>query len=342
MIELVDLKALWTMNLIINNHIIDGNLEDILVKIRQETDSRFLKDIVKRGDNIAITCAWHKDGLEKHPSCFVYNRNDNDDVPFGFYKCFTCGSQGQLYQLVSRCLNCGINEAKQWLIDNFSKTITEELISLPEIDLNCNTKQVTDTNYLNESILNEFAWFHPYMFKRKLTEDVIKKYKIGWNQKNDSITFPIWDENNNLLGITERSINSKYFHIPEGIGKPIYLLNFIKQENIHEVYVVESQIDALYLNALGKPSIALLGTGTKDQYEKLKKSGIRIFHLALDGDMAGRHGVCRFIQNMPNDILIDILLLPNGKDINDLSKEEIENLKIVDKTNYLQSINSLL
>lgn len=319
------------MNLIINNHIIDSNIEDILKRLRQETDGRFLKDIVKRGDNIAITCAWHKDGLENHPSCYVYNRTDNNEVPFGFYKCFTCGSKGQLYQLVSRCLNCGIEEAKQWLIDNFSKTITEELISLPTISLEKNKIE-----YLDESILDQYAYFHPYMFKRKLTEEIIIKYKIGWDKEKDAITFPIWDENNHLLGISERSVNSKYFYLPKDIGKPVYLLNFIKKEHIQEVYVVESQIDALYLSSLGKSAVALLGTGTKDQYEILKKSGIRIFHLALDGDMAGRHGIMRFIENMPDNIIIDVLLLPEGKDINDLSKEEIDNLRIMDKTNYMR------
>lgn len=326
-----------TMNLIINNHIIDSNIEDILKEIQRKTDGRFLKDIVRRGDNIAITCAWHKDGLENHPSCYVYARDDNDEVPFGFYKCFTCGSQGQLYNLVSRCFNCGVEEAKQWLVDNFSKTITESLITLPEINL-----EKPKREYLNESILDEYAWFHPYMFQRKLTKEVIIKYKIGWNQKNDSITFPIWDEHGNLLGITERNIKNKYFHVPEGIGKPVYLLNFIKKEHIQEVYVCESQLDALYLNALGKPAIALLGTGSKDQYEILKRSGIRVYHLALDGDMAGRHGAVRFIDNMPNNVMIDILLLPDGKDINDLSKEEIENLKVTDRNNYLQDPKTLI
>ena len=180
------------------------------------------------------------------------------------------------------------------------------------------------------------------MFKRKLIEDIIVKFKVGWCKERDTITFPIWDENNNLLGITERNVKNKYFHIPENIGKPVYLLNYIKREHITEVYVVESQIDALYLWSIGYPAIALLGTGSKQQYKILERSGIRIFHLALDGDLAGRHGIARFIENMPKDILIDILLLPDGKDINDLSKEEIENLKVVDRNNYLQDINTLI
>lgn len=326
------------MNLVINNHIIDSNVQDILEAIREKTNYRCIKDIIKRGDNIAITCPFHKDGQENHPSCYVYNSNDNDEVPFGFFRCFTCGSQGQLYELVAYCFNCGVEEAKQWLVDNFSKTITESIISLPEIVLNKEEKKT----YLDESILDQYAYFHPYMFKRKLTKDIIIKFKIGWNSEKDTITFPIWDENNNLLGITERNVKNKYFHIPKDIGKPIYLLNYIKREHITEVYVVESQIDALYLWSLGYPAIALLGTGSKQQYEILKRSGVRVYHLALDGDLAGSHGVFRFIQNMPDDILIDILLLPNGKDINDLSEEEILNLKRVDRNNYLQDINTLI
>ena len=328
------------MNLVINNNIIDSNLEDILKEIRRHTDGRFLKDIIRRGDNIAITCPWHKDGLEKHPSCYVYARNDSDDVPFGFYKCFTCGSKGQLYQLVSRCLNCGIEEAKQWLIDNFSKTITEELISLPEINLYKNRQPI---KYIDESFLNQYAYIHPYMTDiRKIPPEILFRFKVGWNPETDAITFPIWDEWGRLIGISERKVKYKQFDLPKGLPKVVYLLDEIIAKSITEVYVVESQIDALYLWSIGKSAVALFGTGSKEQYNLLKKSGIRIFHLALDGDMAGRHGNIRFIQNMPNDLMIDVLMLPNGKDINDLSKEEIENLKIVDKNNYLQNIDKLL
>lgn len=322
------------MNLIINNHVIDSDLYTILDKIRIETNNRYLGRIVNHGDNIAISCPFHKDGMERHPSCFVYALNDNDNVPFGFFRCFTCGSQGQLYELVAYCLGCGIEEAKEWLIDNFSKTLTDSVISLPEITLTKEKK-----TYLNEDILNEYAYLHPYMFQRGLTENIIKKFKVGWDPNLDTITFPVWDENSNLLGITRRNVKNKYFHIPESIGKPVYLLNFVKRENITEVIVCESQIDALYCWSLGMPAVALLGTGTKKQYDILKNSGIRIFHLALDGDLAGRHGILRFIENMPDNIFMDIMLIPDGKDINDLSYEEIQNLKRVDKRDYLQNIN---
>lgn len=320
------------MELVLYNHIIDTDIEIILQKIRSDTDSRFLKDITRRGDNVAITCAFHKGGQESHPSCFVYNRKDNNNVPYGFYKCFTCGAQGQLYELVAKCLSLSFEDAKQWLIDNFSSELTEKPIELPEINLN-----KEPIKYIDESFLDQYAYIHPYMTEiRKISPEILFRFKVGWNPETDAITFPIWDEWGRLIGISERKVRYKQFDLPKGLPKVIYLLDEIIAKGITEVYVVESQIDALYLWSMGKPAIALFGTGSKEQYNILKKSGIRTYHLALDGDMAGRHGILRFMRSMPYNIFIDVCILPDGKDINDLSREEIENLKRVDRFNYFQ------
>ena len=318
------------MNLILNNHVIDTNLYDILLRLKSDSNNRYLNNIRKSNDDYAISCPFHKDGQENHPSCFVYARTDNDDVPFGFFKCFTCHEQGQLYKLVAKCLDCSYDDAIQWLVDNFSTTFDIERLELDDIVLGTNKEE-----YLDESILDKYRYLHPYMFKRGLKEDVIKRFKVGWNEETDAITFPVWDEHDNLVGITERSVRSKNFYIPEGLKKPVYLLNEIIKNNITEVYVVESQIDALYLWGFGYPAIALFGTGSKRAYEILKKSGIRLYHLCFDGDLAGRHGAIRFIQNMPNNVLIDIIQLPDGKDVNDLTKEEFDKLQHFDKYNFI-------
>ena len=318
------------MNLIINKHIIDSDLYTILLKLKSESNNRYLNTIRISGENIAITCPFHKEGREKHPSCFVYAKTNNQDVPFGFFKCFTCHEQGQLYTLVAKCLECTVDQAKQWLIDNFSQTFSIENLGLTDIIID----KKTNNEYLDENILNEYKYIHPYLLKRGIKENIIKKFSVGWNKDNNSITFPMWDEHNNLVGITERSITSKNFYIPEGIDLPVYLLHYIKKENISEVWVVESQIDALYLWGFGYPAIALIGTGGKKAYNILRKSGIRIYHLCLDGDLAGRHGILRFIKNMPDDIIIDIIQLPQGKDVNDLTKEEFDKLPHFDKYNF--------
>ena len=315
------------MNLILNNHIIDHNLQDILIRLRSESNNKYLHIIRKSGDNIAISCPFHKDGQESHASCFVYLRSDNDSVPFGYFKCFTCHEQGQLYKLVEKCLGCSEEHAKQWLIDNFSSTFNLESLNLTDIELNKRDENI----YLDERVLDNYKYIHPYLLKRNVTPEIIKKFSVGWNEETDSITFPVWDIHNKLVGITERSVNTKNFYIPEGLDLPIYLLNYIIRENINEVYVVESQIDALTLWTFGYPAIALFGTGGRKSYDILKKSGIRIYHLCFDGDLAGRHGALRFIKNMPENVMIDVFYLPDGKDVNDLSKEEFDHLQHLDK-----------
>ena len=167
------------------------------------------------------------------------------------------------------------------------------------------------------------------MAQRKLTPDVLRKFKVGYNTETNSITFPVWDEHGNLVMITERSVNTKHFYIPPDVIKPIYLLNFIKKENITSVYVTESQINALTLWSWGYPAIALLGTGSTYQYNILKKSGIRSYILCFDGDEAGDHGKIRFINAFNNDVLISSKQIPRNKDVNDLTKEEFDSLPII-------------
>lgn len=320
------------MNLVINNHIIDAELYDILLKLNMDTNGKYLKQIRVSGDNIAVSCPFHKDGQENHPSCFVYSRHDSEEVEFGVFQCFTCKTKGSLYKLVAQCLECSVEQAKQWLVEHFSHTIQEHTLQLTDIDL---SKRHEQKQYLDESVLEPFRYIHPYIVnKRKISPEIVKKFSVGWNKETDSITFPVWDKHNHLVGITERSVNTKRFYNPSGVDLPVYLLNFVLNENITEVYVVESQIDALYLWTMGYPAIALIGTGGKKAYNQLKNSGIRIYHLCFDGDMAGRHGAIRFIKNMSENLFIDVVVLPEGKDVNDLSKEEFDSLEHIDSYDY--------
>lgn len=305
------------MELVIHNRIIDCDVEEILDKLALQCEGKYLQRMNRKSDFVQIACPFHKDGQERKPSCSVYNRHDNPEVVFGTYHCFTCGSTGPLWKLVAKVLNITYEDAQYWLIENFSNVFEDRrpiLESFEEVDI--------PKTYLDESILEEYSYLHPYQFQRGLTEEIIKRFKVGWNPKTDSITFPVWDDKNNLVGITERHTKSKRFYIPSDMDKPIYLLNYIKQNNITEVIVCESQINTLTCWSWGIPAIGLIGTGSTKQYDILKKSGIRVYHLALDGDLAGEHGTQRFIKNMPSNVMIDIIPIPQGKDVNDLTKEE--------------------
>lgn len=318
------------MSLIIQNKLINTPIVEILHEIKRQTNRQFLDSIHNKGEYITITCPFHKDGQEKHPSCGVYTGEGDKELQAGWFNCFTCGEKGPLAKLVSYCLNRSTLESEQWLIDNYSTVFVENQVSLNKIELYTKPK----TECIDESELNKYAYFHPYMFQRGLTEETILKFRIGFNKDTNSITFPIWNEHGTLIGLTERNVSNKYFYIPNNIVKPVYLLNYIIKERIKRVVVCEGQIDALKCWSWGIPAIALIGTGTYHQYIILNKSGILNYKLALDGDMAGHHGNLRFIKNIKNDCLIDIIKIPKDKDVGDLTKEEFLNLSSVDKNNY--------
>lgn len=313
------------MHLVIDNKLIDTPIIDILNKLKNTADWNVFTVIEDKNEYIRVTCPFHKNGEETHPSCSIYADTDSDKIVYGTYHCFTCGSKGQLWNLVAYILGITEQQAKNWLIDNFGDTFIENKFFIKPLELNQKV-ELKEVQALDESILDDYNLYHPYMSQRRLTFDVLRKFKVGFNSKTQCLTFPVWDEKNNLVMITERSVNSKKFYIPSGVDKPVYLLNFIEGDT---VYVTESQIDALTLQSYGYPAIALFGTGSSKQYEILKRSGIRKFILCFDGDSAGQKGTIRFIRNMPKDAFIAVKQLPDGKDINDLSKDEFDNLKIL-------------
>lgn len=312
------------MELVINNKVIDAPVYDILKQVHKETNGRYLNTIIDKGDNVFIQCPFHSDGKEKHPSCTVFARDDDKYTDKGITHCFACGISVPLFTLVGHCFDQDDEFGKEWLVQRYSNIFIQKQTYLPEIQIS-KPKETA----LDESILDQFAYFHPYQFQRKLSQEIILKYKVGYDKETDSITFPVWDEHNRLKFITKRSVKTKQFFIPQGVKKPVYLLNFMLKENRDTVFVCESQINCLYLNTLGYPAVALIGTGTRDQYEILNKSPIRHYILAFDGDEAGDKGITRFLSNIRKDVFVDVMLLPRGKDCNDLTGEEIAQLPLI-------------
>lgn len=314
------------MDLIIGNKVITTPIPDILQEVRRQSGGRYLNYIGRiKNNTVKITCPWHKNGRENHPSCHVYATREDENLFYGVVHCFTCGKAAPLYSLVGHCFDEDDEYGKEWLADNFGDVFdTSTVNDLQPIELN-NKKTV---QCLDENILQQYNWYHPYMAQRKLSLEVLSKFKVGYDPSSQMITFPVWDEHNNLIMITKRSVDSKRFEIQGGVDKPVYLLNFMLQENQTTLYVCESQINALTLQGWGYPAVALIGTGSKKQYNILNKCGVRNYILCFDGDDAGLKGAERFKKNIRNDVMVSQKIMPYGKDVNDLTKEEFENLSV--------------
>lgn len=311
------------MRIKIRNKLITESVLNMLYQAKRELTNGKLSVIdPKRGDNILITCpnSAHKGGKERHPSCQIL-ADENCELEVGFAHCFTCGYNAPFSKVIADLFNESDEFGEEWLVERFGNTFVEHVDILPEIIL---TPEREKRQYLDESILTEYDFYHPYMWQRKLSKEVVDEFRIGYDKQRDAITFPVYDEKHRLVMVTARSVGTKRFWIPEGVDKPVYLLYDVLEKHQDTVFVCESQINSLYLRSvLNVPSVCLFGTGSQKQYDILRKSGIRNYYLMFDGDSAGANGALRFRKNMPRDVFITDVRLPAGKDVNDLSRDEL-------------------
>ena len=328
--------------LVINNHIIDASLDKILKTLKSELSNGKLAKIENKGSEFRVTCPNnnHKGGMENKPSCNICATSAGN-IEFGYFHCFTCNDSGPLYHFVAECFDRDDEFGKEWLLERFGHTLVDERTSsvIENLDLDFVSKnnmlQKNETKYLNETNLDSLQTWHPYMSKRKLSREICEKFKLRYDSKSDCVVFPVYDENSKLYMMTKRSVTGKQFYIDKDADKPVYLLYHILNNNIKYAIVCESQINALYCQSLGLSAIATFGCNiTKRQFDLLNKSCIRHYILAFDGDDAGNRGIKKFINNIRKDVFVDVLKLPKGKDINDLTKEEVIELLENECLNY--------
>lgn len=309
----------------------------ILEQVRRETHNKYFSMIFDKGDNLLVTCPYHKDGQERHPSCSIFNKDDDPETRKGMLYCFACGQSASIESVIAHCFDeeDNIKFGEEWLLDRFGDVIYEEEEYLPEIELKPEAPM-----FLPESTLDEYSYFHQYMFQRKLSEDVIRKFRVGYNFSTDSIVFPLRDIKGRLVGTSERSVTGKRFDIKLAYNhpNPVFLLYAVVKEHPTATIVCEAQIDALTAWSYGYAAVAMIGTGSSLQYEILNSCPVRNYVLMFDNDKAGRQAVEKFKRNIRDDVFITEAIVPDPfKDINDTSKEQFDaHLASLGVTNLLK------
>lgn len=325
-----------------------------VVKILERLESLNLVRLNKiAGDYYSVYCPFHSNGQERRPSCgvLIHEQYRNGQLyPEGWWHCFTCGIAKSMKQAVEEILSShpvssDIREELNKLIGDDLTVKSSHLVSPKEVDSIIsrfaikNIQQMSNNKpiYVSEEELASYRYVVPYMYERKLTDQIINKYDIGvdmhfvpYGGKKEvpCITFPVRDKNGNVLFILRRAISSKRFFIPDDVQKPVYGI-YELPKGINTVVVCESCFNALTSVRYGKPAIALLGTGTPYQIEQLKRLGVKSFILALDPDEGGRKGTARLRKALKSCAIVwSYVGIPEGKDVNDLTEEEFNNLEL--------------
>lgn len=335
----------------INGNVILTPIYQILLDLQAELkySSSHLLHTIKpphSSSDIIVSCPVHNNGKEQHPSASIttIEKHKGDKIiPAGFMYCFSCKSKMTIDKLISYCFGKNDNGeyGRRWLLDHYVN------FEIEQRDKYFNTlkeeKPKKEVRYITEEELDRYRYIHPYMYKRGLTDELIERYDIGYDSsfrlRKDSkpfecITFPIKDVYGNVLFIARRAIKRKVFHYPNDVEKPVaYLYEAQKYHGTQELYICESLFNALTLEKWGLPSVSLLGTGSKHQYNILKQLDYKKYILCFDNDYAGTNAIIKAIRAFEStQMLLIYTIKERGVDINDLAnlryEEFMKNVKV--------------
>lgn len=308
--------------------IIDEQLvKDLRSYILRKTGKNYFGRIKYTEKNIMVSCPYHKGGQEHKPSCGIKTYSD-DKGDMGQVHCFTCGITTDIMSMLSDILGELYNEDEIENMFGIKTNIAKD--KFVNEDLGVAFEIPGNSSYVEEKQLREYRVYHQYLKNRNISIDTANVYDIGYDELNRHITFPIRDVYKNCIGIGRRSIDMKQYLYPPGMIKPLYGV-YELPNMVRHLWVVEGPFNLWSLYEYGKTGIALLGTGTSHQYYELIKLNCDDYVLALDPDDAGRKGISKlgtFLLNNTNK-KIYVALLPNGRDVNDLSCEEFKTVPIV-------------
>lgn len=314
-----------------------------------------LKQSKRVGNYMQIHCPFHGGGQEKKPSCGVLLVDEvraGKKYPKGFFHCFACSYAKTLEQAVSDMLKQqNIQQSGiEWLTENIPgfevADDSDDLISMDTMDALMGKYAVDYINllsqkqpeYITEEELAKYRYTVPYMYERKLTDEIIERYDIGFDanwippgrkKPVPCITFPVRDMYGNTLFFCRRAVATKLFNYPQGVVKPVYGI-YELPKGCKSVVVCESCFNALTSVRYGRPAVALLGTGNTYQINQLKQLGVNEFILGFDPDDAGRRATEKLKKALRSVAIVwSFDGIPEGKDINDLTEEEFNQLDLI-------------
>jgi DNA primase len=176
-----------------------------------------------------------------------------------------------------------------------------------------------------------------YYEGRLITEESVKKFSLGFSEKQDMVTIPVHSPDGMEVGFVGRSIEGKEFKNTPGLPKSKTLFNLHRVKSSGTVYVVESSFDAIRLDQVGLPAVATLGSNVSNiQIDLLQKYFNDIIVIA-DNDEAGGNMKTKIVEKLGSRVSV-IKLNKEYKDIGDMDDKSIQELDF----QFDKSIQSML
>lgn len=248
------------------------------------------------------------------------------DKTKGTFFCFSCHKIADLIELVMHTTGRTYFESVRFIktkevASNIENEINKQLIVKPEF---------VQFDEILIKRLNTQALESPravrYFNGRLIHEDSMRKFALGFSEKQDMVTVPVHTSDGMPVGFVGRSVEGKEFKNTPGLPKAKVLFNLHRVKTADRVYVVESSFDAIRLDQCGFPAVATLGANVSNiQIDLLQKYFNNIIVIA-DNDEAGGNMKSRIQEKLGSRVSV-IQLDKQYKDIGDMSDTEIKNLE---------------
>lgn len=173
---------------------------------------------------------------------------------------------------------------------------------------------------------------HPYLGERGITRETAEHFGVGFfpgkGSMSGRIVFPIHNAEGELVAYAGRALgdDEPRYKLPAGFNKSLELYNLHRAARCDSrgvVIVVEGFFDAMNVQQAGFPSVvALMGVSLSDVQAEMLCAFDRVI-LMLDSDEAGAEAVPKIAAQLARRLLVRIAAVPEGKQPDQLSTEEI-------------------
>ena len=250
-------------------------IEDLL-------DAIGVEDIRPLGEEVQARCPLHekRTGQREHrPDHWSINRIS------GAHHCFSCEYSGSLTRLIMDLAEVGLWEAHQML--------RQYDVELGEIEDQPWEPPVTA---MLERSLEDFALPPTRVIARRhLTLESVNRYRLRWDADDDAWVIPIFSPTGENWGWQTKS-HDRVRNYPPGIKRSRTLFGIQVLRSTSQAVLVESPLDAVYLDSLDIPALAAFGCNVSDHQMRLIVERVDNLILALDNDKPGRAEMHRLVD----------------------------------------------
>jgi DNA primase len=210
------------------------------------------------GEWRSFTCPVHDD---TNPSARV-------NVRTGFWKCMSCGAKG---------------DVKGYVPD-----------PIMELDYAMDLLDAHDL-VKTESWLDQFdSGPVAHYWRSRFSEDVCRRYRLGWDGVRQQPCYPIRDMAGRPLGVVHRNIDDPEgpkYHYPKGVKKTELLFGVRELVQTDHLILVEGAMDVCAVREVGFDAVGSYGSDLDShQVTEIMALQPRIVWLAYDMDKAGHKG----------------------------------------------------